>query len=282
MGDRTHDLGYDDVDADPNAAGLLANMDATGHWSSTVRLRAWEAEQLSLSSGQRLLDVGCGLGDACLALASSLGEDGEVAGIDASRQMITAASARATALSCRVRFSVGDAHALDEPDDSFDAVRSERTLQWLRDPEAAVAEMARVAQPTALVSLIDTDWSTFTLDIGDSETHRQVRAAMSAPRTRPHDVGGRLAELVRACGLRPVAQTFATQTWASWDPDASPAPDGCFSMWSLADDLIDNGTLAPDARGTFVENVHQAARRGHFSMELTMHAVVARKPDPRR
>src|SRR4051794_23210768 len=179
-------------------------MDATATWSATVRLRAWEAEHLGLSAGQRLLDVGCGLGDAGLTLATGVGEDGELVGIDASAQMIAAAQQRAAGVRCRVRFSVGDAHVLEEPDNSFDAVRCERTLQWLRDPEAAVAEMARVARTGGLLSLIDSDWSTFSLDIGDGDTARRVRQAMTVERARPHDIGGRLVELVRARGLEPV------------------------------------------------------------------------------
>jgi SAM-dependent methyltransferase len=282
VGDDTHRLGYQRVDADPNAAVLLATMDATAGWSATLRLRAWEVQQLGLSAGQRLLDVGSGLGDAGLTLASGLGEDGELVGIDASAQMIAAARQRASGVRCRVRFSVGDAHTLEEPDNSFDAVRCERTLQWLRDPEAAVAEMARVVGIGGLVSLSDSDWSTFSVDIGDGDTRRRVRQAMRVKRARSHDIGGRLVDLVRAHGLEPVAETSATQTWSEWDPDLSPAPDGCFSMWSLADDLIDTGNLAPDAREAFVQRIHGAARQGQFSMALTIFAVVARNPDPQR
>ena len=78
---------------------------------------------------------------------------------------------------CRVRFTVGDACSLDEPDDSFDVARSERTLQWLADPAAAVAEMVRVVRPGGRVSLIDTDWSTFTIDVGDDALASLVRDA---------------------------------------------------------------------------------------------------------
>ena len=45
----------------------------------------------NLTPGQRLLDVGCGLGDAALALADDLGSDGEIVGIDASAEMIAGA-----------------------------------------------------------------------------------------------------------------------------------------------------------------------------------------------
>ena len=180
--------------------------------------------------------------------------------------------------SVRARFSVGDALALDEPDGYFDAVRSERTLQWLSDPEAAVAEMGRVLRPGGRVSLIDTDWSTFAIDIGDDDLAARVRDAMQTERRRPSNIGRRLPELVRAAGFELLSQTAATQTWNRWNPDESPAPSGCFSMTSLADDLVDAGQLLDSDRQRFVSTIHQAARDGRFAMTLTMFAVVAAIP----
>ena len=82
----SHGLGYQRVDDDPNVDVLLATMDGTAGWDATLRLRSWERAQLGLADGERLLDVGCGLGEAALALAQDLGEGGEVVGIDASEQ----------------------------------------------------------------------------------------------------------------------------------------------------------------------------------------------------
>ena len=129
-----------------------------------------------------------------------------------------------------MRFVVGDACTLDAPDDSFDVVRSERTLQWLTNPEAAVAEMTRVLRPGGLVSLVDTDWSTFEIDVGDDDLATRVREAMRTERGRPSNIGRRLADLVQDFGCELKAQTTATQNWNAWDPDESPAPEGCFSM----------------------------------------------------
>jgi SAM-dependent methyltransferase len=276
--DDAHGLGYEHVDDDPNVSVLLATMDATADWTATRRLRSWERDQLALSHGQRLLDVGCGLGEAALALADDLGGDGEVVGVDVSEQMLRVARSNAGTTRCRARFTVGDAHSLDEPDGSFDAVRSERTLQWLANPAAAVAEMARVLRPGGRMSLIDTDWSTFTIDVGDDALAALVRDGMRVERNRASNVGRRLHDLVGAAGCVPLARTEATQTWTTWDPDESPAPLGCFSMESLADDLIATGRLATAGRRRFVSTIHDAARRGQFSMSLTMFGVVAVAP----
>ncbi len=273
--DETHALGYERVDDDPNLSVLLTTMEATGWWDATLRLRAWEREQLNLIPGQRLLDVGCGLGDAALALAEDLRTDGEIVGIDVSATMIAAARSRGRTARCRVRFSVGDALDLAEPNCSFDVVRSERTLQWLSDPNAAVAEMVRVLRPGGHLSLIDTDWSTFDIDVGDGDLATRVRDAMRIERRRPSNVGRRLADLVEDTGLELVGQTTVTQRWTEWNPDEAPAPDGCFSMSSLAEDLVDAGHLADVDRDRFVSTIHEAARQGRFSMALTMFGVVA-------
>jgi SAM-dependent methyltransferase len=216
-----------------------------------------------------------GLGEAALVLARDLGAHGELVGVDVSAEMVAAARAAAGATRCRTRFTVGDACALDEPDGHFDVVRSERTLQWLTDPAAAVGEMSRVVRPGGRISLIDTDWSTFTIDVGDDDLATRVREAMRTERGRPSNIGRRLDEVAREAGFTPLHRTAATHTWTSWNPDESPAPDGCFSMRSLADDLVDADLLDPTELEQFVSTIHRAARRDQFTMSLTMHAVVA-------
>jgi SAM-dependent methyltransferase len=279
---EAYGLGYERVDDDRNVPFLVATMDATSRWDAIRRLRAWERDQLGLRTGERLLDVGCGPGDAALALAADLGATGEVVGIDVSAAMLAVARDRASSAPCPVRFSIGDALDLDEPDGSFDAVRSERTLQWLADPEAAINEMARVLRPGGRIALIDTDWSTLGLDVGDDEVTAVVREAMRSERGRPSHVGSRLGRLVRAAGLGGVAEKEATHVWVHWDPDESPAPAGCFSMRSLADDLVEAGQLDRGGTDQFVATIHDAARKGRFSMALTMFAVVASAPMPAR
>jgi hypothetical protein len=97
-------------------------------------------------------------------------------------------------------------------------------------------------------------------------------------RARPSRVGGRLAAVVEAAGFSGIVSTQATQVWSSWDPDTSPAPDGCFSMRDLAQDLAEAGELDANDHDRFVTTAHEAARQGRFTMSLTMHAVAATRP----
>jgi ubiquinone/menaquinone biosynthesis C-methylase UbiE len=271
----THRLGYRRVDDDRDVAVLIGAMDATARWDATIELRRWERGHLRLAAGERLLDVGCGLGDAGLALAEDVGATGTVVGIDISTSMLNIARQRAHAAAHSMHFSLGDARALAVRPTSFDVARSERTLQWLTDPQAGVDELARVLRPGGRISLIDTDWSTLRLDVGDSTLTARVRDAMRTERRRASNVGRRLGELARTAGFDDLVETTATQVWTTWDPDHSPAPDGCFSMPSLADDLVATGQLDQADTGRFVATIHDAARDGTFSMSLTMYAVIA-------
>ena len=270
--------GFESVDDHPDVTMLLSAMDETAQWGATKQLRAWEREQLSLRPGQRLLDVGCGLGDAALALSIDLGDQGQVVGIDGSEVMLAEARKRTADATCPIRFTVGDAGALDEPDASFDAVRSERMLQWVPDPARAVAEMARVLRPGGLVCLTDSDWSTLDFDVGDPDIARRVHETFAVDRGRQTTVGGRLRNLAEAAGLVPLADASATQVWASWDPDESPRPDGWAPMAVMAEAMVAAGQLTADEVDRFVETVEQAARQGRFTMRLTMHSLIAAAP----
>jgi LmbE family N-acetylglucosaminyl deacetylase/SAM-dependent methyltransferase len=270
--------GFEAVDDQPDVSMLLSAMDETARWEATKTLRAWERGQLSLRPGQRLLDVGCGLGDAALALSIDLGAQGEIVGVDGSEVMLAEARVRAAGASCRVRFIVGDAGDLDEPDASFDAVRSERMLQWVPDPGRAVAEMARVLRPGGVVCLTDSDWSSLHFDVGDPDIARRVHETFGVDRARQTTVGGRLASLAEAVGLVPRAEMTATQVWSSWDPDKSPRPDGWAPMAVMAEAMVEAGQLSADEVDRFVATVEEAARQGRFSMRLTMHSLIAAAP----
>ena len=49
----------------------------------------------------------------------------------------------------------------------------------------------RADHQAALLSLIDTDWSTFDIDVGDGDLAKRVHDAMQIERRRPSNIGCR-------------------------------------------------------------------------------------------
>lgn len=278
----SNDAGFTRVDDQSDTDFVVATMDQTARWPATIALRAFEAEHLALRAGQHLLDVGCGRGEVACALAAGLAPGGRVAGIDASEAMLADARRRAEAqvgsAAVDVSFRVGDALAIEEPDASFDAVRSERMLQWLPDPDPAVAEMVRVLRPGGRLSLIDSDWRTLVTDIPDLDVAARFQQAMVGARGRPAAAGGLLLNLCRAAGLEDIEVQAAAHTWTEWDPDTAPAPSGLFPLAGAVPQLVDAGLLTATDADAFLEQTVAAGRAGRFSMSLTIVAVAARKP----
>lgn len=111
-----------------------------------------------LSSGMRILDVGCGPGSITLGFADAVAP-GEVVGIDFQPSQIAQARELSAARGIlNARFEVGDAYQLPFPDGAFDAVFAHAVLWHLREPLRALAEMRRVLRPGGIVGIRDCDW----------------------------------------------------------------------------------------------------------------------------
>jgi SAM-dependent methyltransferase len=261
------------VDTSPDPAMLVAGMDATARWAAVQQLRAWERDRLALKPGERLLDVGCGAGDAAIALAPDVSPGGSVLGIDASDAMLDVARGRAAAAGVDAAFRRGDAMALEEADHSYDAARAERALQWIADVPGAVREMVRIVRPGGRVSLIDTDWRTFIVDLPDVVLVDAVMRAMLTVRGPSMAIGSRLLNLGRDAGLTDLEGMCATHVWTEWDPEAMPAPPGLFPLRPVMGQLVAAGALDEATAEHFLEQVVDAARRDRLYMSLTMVAV---------
>lgn len=157
-----------------------------------------------LRPGMSLLDVGCGPGSITLDLAGRVGPSGQVVGVDVAPAAVEAARRSAHERGDHTTsFEVADVTALPWPDGRFDVVHAHQVLHHLPDPVAAIAEMARVCQPTGTVALREVDWAVMSWWPRSPELTRwreMVRATLSLG--GEPDAGRRLKSWALAAGLR--------------------------------------------------------------------------------
>lgn len=105
------------------------------------------AQALRCASGDRVLDIGSGLGGPARTLAAET--SCSVVGVDLTPEYVQAATALSswTGLSDRTSFLVGDAVALDFPDGSFDAAMTVHAVMNIPDKAAVFSEARRVLRP---------------------------------------------------------------------------------------------------------------------------------------
>ena len=197
-----------------------------GHHESVLRSHRWRTAENSaayllahLSSGSAVLDIGCGPGTITADLATRV-TPGRVTALEITEAALDLARAEIARRGLTtVDFAVGDVHALDFPDASFDVVHAHQVLQHVADPVAALREMRRVTRPEGLIAVRDSDYRAFAwfplepeLDEWLDLYRRVARGNGGEP-----DAGRQLLSWARAAGLTDV--TASSSTWCFATPE---------------------------------------------------------------
>ena len=193
-----------------------------------------------VSSGTRLLDVGCGSG---LAMLMAVERGAAVSGIDVSPGLLGVAQRRLPHTDLRL----GDLQFLPYEDATFDVLIGVNSFQFAQNPVDALAEAARVTRPGGLVAA-----SLFAEP--DRNESTAVHNAMSglSPRERqvehePYSLSGpgNLETAMRSAGLVEHISNEVPVDWAY--ASADDAVRGLLSSGGGARAIQDSGHAAVEA-----------------------------------
>lgn len=253
---------------DPGFA--LRFFDAGNKLPSVRALKPIMLDQLRLRRGLRVLEVGCGAGDDVRTIARRVGPEGHVLGIDASAPIVAEATRRSQGRNLPVSFQVGDALALDLPDASIDRCRAERVLMHVEgEPQAVLAEIARVLRPDGRAVVFDFDWDALVIDGAERELTRRIVRSYSDG-VRNGWVGRALPRMLRDAGLVDIAIV----------PHAIEIPYDFFG-WVLSghlDAALAEGLFCPEELIAWWDELDGAHGRGRFFAALLGFVVAGTKP----
>ncbi|GAA1397246.1 class I SAM-dependent methyltransferase [Luteococcus peritonei] len=202
---------------------------AHGHQPSVLASHATRTAQNScayfldrIEPGQRVLDLGCGPGSITLDLATLVGPEGPVVGVDFSEEAIATAQQAASERGAQsTRFMVGDLFALDLEPRSFDIVHAHQVLQHLAHPVAALKAMADFVKPGGIIAVRDADYGAmawYPLMEGIEHWRTIYSASARALGGEPY-AGRRLRAWARAAGLD--VEVTQSSTWTYATPEAT-------------------------------------------------------------
>jgi SAM-dependent methyltransferase len=196
--------------------------------------------------GMRAVDVGCGPGALTAALAGRLGP-ASVHAAEPSEPFAEACRARLP----EVEVVVAGAEALPFADATFDAALAQLVVNFMRDAEAGVREMARVTRPGGVVASCVWDYAgEMTLLRAFWDAAREVdperAAAVDEGVVMRWCAEGELAELWRAAGLREVrsAPLVVRASYTDFEDLWSPLPTGVAPSGAFCASLDDDRRAA--------------------------------------
>ena len=224
-------------------------------------------ERVQIGPGQRVLDIGCGVG-VFLRLVADRGA--QPFGVDASESLIAAARERLPHADLRV----GDMESLPYEDDTFDLVTGFSSFFFANDMVAALREAGRVAKPGAPVVI--QVWGPH--ERNDLEAMKTiVRPFMpprpaDAPAEPDYSAPGVLEHMATEAGLVPESAFDSTWTYEFPDEEtvrrALVAPAGIAAL--VGPDRED------DVKDAIVSGLatHRTAD-GSYRLQNTFHSLIA-------
>src|SRR6266852_4648304 len=149
--------------ANPSSDYLLGSTDAEHERliRQAVRLAPVTERffrEAGIGPGQRVLDLGSGVGDVAMLAARLVGPTGEVVGIERDTRSITRARTRAADDGLRnVSFTQSDVAQFSN-DRPFDAAVGRYILQFLPDPVAVLRSLSQRVRPGGIVAFQECYW----------------------------------------------------------------------------------------------------------------------------
>jgi SAM-dependent methyltransferase len=206
--------------------------------------------ELALQGGERILDVGCGLGQFTLAAARAAGPTGFVLGTDNSAEQLAQARRQVEGQrdAAPVEFREGDARKLPlRPDEwgTFDLVHTRFLLEHVPDPLAVVREMVRAVRPGGRIALADDPHDVMRLwpePPGFAPLWAAYIRSYDRLGNDPH-VGLRLVQLLHQAGAEPLRNTWIFFGSCAGRPDFGDYVDNLIGVLQTAREAMVTGAL---------------------------------------
>lgn len=184
----------------------------------------------SLPAAPRILDAGCGTGEATWRLAEAF-PDATLLGVDVLDASLGRAREKALRFGDRIRFENRSIFGLDLPAASFDLVACRHVLQSIPHADRAIAELVRVTRKGGAIHLIAEDYGMIFFPrrrFDPAEVWPTVPARFGAATGTDMFIGRNAPTILRALGvadvrvdyvavdtLRVPRETFA-RIWEAW------------------------------------------------------------------
>jgi ubiquinone/menaquinone biosynthesis C-methylase UbiE len=255
-------------------------VDEAELWPAPARRKRWLQlmNLLQPRPGERILDVGCGRGQAVIYLAQRVGPQGRVIGVDIQEgHVATAEEVLQEKGLTQAQVMVADAAHLPFADGSFDAVLCVNVLEAVPDRLRALSEMRRVLRPggRALVAHDDHESQVYVCE--DRSLCRRVVQAYSEARFESYACSeGQMGRRLWALFRRARFQHPELHVLPLVETDYSPPHMG-WSLSQFSADLVAESVLTEQDLERWRSDLAERAAQGEYLYAINLYVCFGYK-----
>ena len=262
----------DEIDSEKQAM-VAKRLEDRAQMPQFTAMRERYLDRIGLPMDGNILEIGCGSGAVCRAIAMRPGFSGKITGSDLSASLIeTANRITAEAGIDGIRYYQADGQASVEAEGSYDLVLAHTVISHVTDPTALLAEAGRLTTPGGRIIIHDGDYASVVFESGNAELDAKMpllllRAVVANPfvmRQMPRLLGDLDVEVTHALG-DVVVETAAAEYFPNMVENYAPL-------------IADNGWAAPDEVESWISGVLEAVSKGTFFGSCNFVTYSATKP----
>jgi ubiquinone/menaquinone biosynthesis C-methylase UbiE len=209
-----------------------------------------------IKPGMRCIDLGCGIGNVTHLMASLVGRDGAVVGLDMNSEAINIGNKKANEKTDynNIKFVVDNVYDTQLDSSSFDFVFSRFLFQHLTEPKKVVYEMKRLASDNGgIISTMEADhetWISYPYDPHLEDLRKSLVSLLCLSNSDPF-IGRKLYKIFIDCDLKSLVRSYSVCIPMSMTCDMYSNP------LAYARETVSNAidqSMHPDAVGKHVQN----------------------------
>ena len=260
------------TEADPSmVAKLAAVLELRAADPGMARIRNSFLDALPPRAGVDVVELGCGTGAVCRALAARPGL-ASVRGVDPSPLLLERARALGGHLP-RLSFVEGDGRACGLPDACCDIAIAFTTLCHVPGPERMLAEMRRILRAGGTIAIFDGDYIARTVALGRNDPLQCCIDEGIASTCHSPWLARGLAPMLRALGFEDV--NVASHAYA-----AGNQPDYMLTVLDRgADALAAAGLAGAGLAAALKAEARERFAAGRFFGQIGFFHAIGRKPE---
>ena len=241
-----------------NAASEAQELERSYKLADIVKQRQQTLNTLALQPGEKVFDIGCGVGFLTHEMALLVGKSGQVIGLDQNKEMIIHARKRCGGLP-QIGFHIGDACQLPAENQTLDAVSCTQVLLYVKDVPNVLAEMRRILKPGGRLVIVETDWRGVVLNSADNSLTQKIFSAWDEAVPSPN-LPVHLKPLLQKQGF----SNIQAEPIPILNTEFSPSNFSHSMLKWISKNALTRGVINKEQRTNWLEDLEKKGRSGNF------------------